>query len=324
VLKGSLQRSNDRLRITAQLIDAITGHHLWAENYDRNLTDIFALQDEIAMKIMAELQLELTVEEIGTLSATRTKNIRAYEKYLIGYEHLLRRTEGDSQQAKKLAQEAISLDPEYGAAYQLLAKTYLDDVWYYKTKSAAKSLETAEDLIQKSIDLSGNDATAHHLLGSVYYLRRQYDKAVSECRKAVDMSPNSAESNYKYAHALRYAGRFDEAINFFNKAIRLNPITPMTYLNNIAWAYAFSEQYEKAISIWNKAIERNPDYFFAYLGLTMVYQLSGNELKAREAAAEVMRLKPKLTVSKIAKGPATKNWDRERGLEALRKAGIPE
>ncbi len=139
----------------------------------------------------------------------------------------------------------------------------MDDVWNYKTKSAAASLETAENLIQKSIDLAGNDATAHCLLGSVYYLKRKYDEAVSECRKARDISPNSTESNNWYAHALRYAGRFDEAITYFKKAIRLNPITPMTYLNNIAWAYAFSEQYEKVISIWNKAIERNPDYFFA-------------------------------------------------------------
>ena len=324
LLEGSLQRSDDRLRITVQLIDAIKGYNLWAENYDRNLKDIFALQDEIAMKIMAELQLKITVEEIGRLSATRTKNIRAYEKYLMGYEHYFRRTEEDSQQARKYAQEAISIDPEYGAAYQLLAYSYLDDVWYYRTKSAAASLETAENLIQKSIDLSGNDATAHRLLGSVFYLRRNYDEAVSECRKALDMSPNSAESNYWYAHALRYAGRFDEAITYFKKAIRLNPITPMTYLNNIAWAYAFSEQYATAISIWNKAIERNPDYFFAYLGLTYSYQLSGNEVKAREAAAEVMRLKPNLTVSKIEKGPATRNYDRKRGLEALRQAGIPK
>jgi adenylate cyclase len=324
VLKGSLQRSNDRVRITVQLIDATTGHHLWAENYDRSLIDIFALQDEIAMQIMAGLQLELTVEELGNLSTTKTKNIRAYEKFLMGSEHIMRRTVGDSQQAKKLAQEAISLDPEYSVAYLLLARAYLDDVWYYKTESVAKTLDTVEHLIKKSIDLSGQDATSHHLLGTVYYLRKQYDKAVTECRKAVDLSPNSADANYWYGHALRYAGRFEEAIIFFKKAIRLNPITPMNYINNLAWAYAYSEQYEKAIPIWNKAIERNPDYFFAYLGLTMVYQLSGNELKAREAAAEVMRLKPKLTVSMIAKGPATKNFDRERGLEALRKAGIPE
>jgi adenylate cyclase len=323
VLEGSVQRSNEQVRITAQLIDAIAGHHIWAENYDRQIKDIFALQDDIAMKIMAALQVKLTVEELGGLSAIKTKNIKAYEKFLKGYEHFWRRTEGDSQQARKLAQVAISLDPEYGAAYILLARTYLDDVWYYRTKSA-ESLETVEHLVQKSIELSDQDTTAHQILGSVYYLRRQYDKAIEECQKAIALSPNSAEANYFYGTALRWAGRFDEAIPAFKKAIRLNPVTPLNYINNLAWVYAFSEQYEEAISTWNSAIKRNPDYFFAYLGLTLVYQLSGNEVKAREAAAEVMRLKPNLTISKLAKGPATKNVDRKRMLEEMRKAGIPE
>ncbi len=324
VLEGSVQRSNDQVRITAQLIDAIAGHHIWAEKYDRQIKDIFAMQDDIAMKIMAELQVKLTVKELGRLSATKTKNLKAYEKFLMGSEHFWRRTEGDSQQARKLAQEAISLDPEYGAAYQLLARTHMDDVWFYRTKSADKSLETAEHLIQKSIELSGQDSTTHQLLGSVYYIRRQYDKAIAECQKAVALSPNSAEANLFYGAALRWAGRFDEAIPVFKKAIRLNPVTPLNYLNHLAWVYAFSEQYEKAILLWNRTIERNPDYFFAYLGLTLVYQWSDNELKAREAAAEVMRLKPNLTVSKMAKGPATKNIDKKRILEAYRKAGIPE
>ncbi len=324
VLEGSVQRSNDKVRITAQLIDAIAGHHVWAENYDRQIKDIFALQDDIAMKIMAAMQVKLTVKEWGRLSAIKTKNLKAYEKYLMAYEHLWRRTEADSQQAKILAQEAISLDPEYGAAYQLLARTHTDDVWYYRTKSAAKSLETAEQLVQKSTDLSGPDSDTHQILGMVYYLRRQYDKAIAECQKAVVLSPNSAEANFRYGQALRYAGRFDEAIPIIEKAIRLNPFTPMVYINNLAWVYAFSEQYEKAISLWDSAIKRNPDYFFAYLGLTLVYQLTGNEAKAREAASEVMRLKPNLTVSRLAKGPATKNIDRKRMSEAFRKAGIPE
>jgi adenylate cyclase len=323
VLEGSVQRSNDQVRITAQLIDAIAGHHIWAENYDRQIKDIFALQDGIAMKIMAELQVKLTVQELGRLSAIKTKNIKAYEKYLMGHEHFWRRTEGDSQQARSLAQEAISLDPEYGAAYQLLARTYLDDVWYYRVKSATKSLDTAEQLALKSIELSGENSTAHEIFCSVYYLRRQYDQAITECQKAIDLSPNSAEANYRYGHALRWAGRFDESITFIKKAIRLNPVTPMNYIQNLAWSYAYLEKHEKAISLWNKCIERNPDYFFAWLGLTMSYQLTGNEVKAREAAAEVMRLKPNLTISKIKKGPATRGWDRERGQEALRKAGIP-
>jgi adenylate cyclase len=324
VLEGSVQRSNDQVRITAQLIDAIAGHHIWAENYDRKITDIFALQDDIAMQIMAALQVNLTIKELGRLSAINTKNIKAYEKYLMGYEYFWRRTEGDSQQAKKLAQEAINLDPEYSAAYQLLAKTHLDDVWFYRTKSAAKSLKKAEYLVQKSIDLSGPDSTSHEILCMVYYLRRQYDKAVAEGQRAIDLSPNSAEAIFRYAHSLRFAGRFDEAIPLFKKAIRLNPVTPLPYLNNLAWAYGFSGQYEKAISTWNSAIKRNPDYFFAYLGLALVYQLSGDEVKAREAAAEVMRLKPNLTVSKLEKGPATKGMDRKRLMEAFRKAGIPD
>ena len=155
-------------------------------------------------------------------------------------------------------------------------------------------------------------------------LRRQYDKAIAEGQKAIDLSPNSAEAIFRYAHALRFAGRFDEAIPLFKKAIRLNPITPLNYINNLAWAYMFNGQYEKAIPLFNSAIERNPDYFFAYLGLTLLYQLSGNEVKAREAAAEVMRLKPNLTVSKMEKGPVTKGMDRKRLMEALRKAGIPD
>ena len=324
VLEGSVQRSKDQVRITAQLIDAIGGHHIWAENYDRQIKDIFALQDDIAMQIMAALQVKLTVKEWGRLSAIKSKNIKAYEKFLMGHEHLARRTDEDSQQAKKLAQEAISLDPGYGAAYQLLARTHVDDVWYYRTKSAAKSLRTAEQLVQKAVELSGPDSDTHQILGMVYYLRRQYDEAIAECQKGVALNPNSAEANFRYGHALRYAGRFDEAIPVIKKAIRLNPITPMAYINNLGWAYGLSGQYEKAISTWNSAIKRNPDYFFAYLGLALVHQLSGNEVKAREAAAEVMRLKPNLTISKLAKGPATKSIDRKRMLDELRKAGIPE
>lgn len=324
VMEGSVQRSGGQVRITAQLIDALTGRHLWAENYDRHLSDIFALQDEIAMKIMAALQVELTLEELGNLSATKTDIIKAYEKFLLGSEHIMRRTGGDSEQARKLAQEAIALDPDYSGAYQLLARTYLDDVWYYKTKSVAKTLDKVEQLTRQSIELTGEDAITHYLLSQVYFLRRHYDKALVEGRKAIDLSPSSANANFSYGRTLRFAGRFDEAIFFFNKAIRLNPITPLNYQNNLAWAYLFAEQYEKAIIIWNKTLKRNPDYLFPYMGLALVYQLSGNEFEAREAVSEVMRLKPDLTITKIKKGPATKNIDRERMLEAYRKAGIPE
>jgi len=327
VLEGSIQRSDDRVRITVQLIDATTGHHLWAENYDRKLKDIFALQDEIAMKIMAELQVKLTRADMGRFSSIKTTNLKAYEKLLKGTEHLSRRTEGDVLEARRLAQEAIDLDPEYGAAYLLLGWTHLDDIWFNRTKDRAKSLQTAEHLTQKAIKSSGQDATTHRLLGCVFMLRGQYEKAIVEAQKAVELSPNSANSNFVYGMVLGSAERYNEAIPVFKKAIRLNPVTPISYLNNLAWAYMYTEQYEKAIPLWQRAIERNPDYLFAYQGLTVAYQLSGDETKAHEAAAEVLRIKPTFSISmtEIAKRTDFKNKKiRERILEAYRKAGLPE
>ena len=325
VLEGSVQRSGDRVRITAQLIDAIKGRHLWADSYDRKIDDLFIIQDEIAMKIMAALQVKLSAAELGKLYSTKTKNIKAYEKYLESYEYFWRRTEGDSLQARKLAEEAVSLDPGYGAPYVVQALTYLDDVWFYRTKSPIKSLQTAEQLIQKAIELSGNDASTHQALGMLYILSRNYDKAIVECQKAIELSPNSAESFHYYGLALRFAGRFNEAISNLKKAIRLNPVTPIYYLNVLAWAYLYDKQYEQAKLLWKKILERNPDHLFSYLGLTAAYQLSGNETSARESAQEVLRLKPNMAISILEKGPATNNIDRRKRIfEAMRIAGIPE
>jgi adenylate cyclase len=326
VLEGSVQRSDDRVRITVQLIDATAGHHLWAENYDREVKDIFALQDEIAMKIMAAMQVELGEADWGRFSSIKTTNLKAYEKYLKGNEHLYRRTTADTLEAGRLAQEAIALDPEYGGAYTLLAHIHLDDVWFNRTKDRAKSIKTAEQLALKAIDLSGQDTITHRLLGMVFLLRNEYEKAIIEAQKAIELSPNSAVDHFFMGMVLRFTGRYDEAILYLEKAIRLNPRTPLMYLNNLAFAYAFSEQYENAIPLWNKAIKRNPDYLFAYCGLTYAYQMSGNETKAREAAAEVLRIKPNFSVDQDAgKVNPFKDADlKKRWLEALRKAGLPD
>jgi len=326
VLEGSVQRSGERVRITVQLIDATNGHHLWAENYDRKLMDIFALQDEIAMKIMAELQVEIAEADWGRYSSIKTTNLKAYEKYLKGNEHLYRRTTADTLEARRLAQEASALDPEYGGAYTLLAHTHLDDVWFNRTKDRDKSINTAEQLTLKAIDLSGQDTITHRLLSMVFLLRNQYDKALIEAQKAIELSPNSAVDHFYMGMVLRFTGRYDEAIIYLEKAIRINPVTPIMYLNNLAFAYAFSGQYEKAIPLWNRAIEHNPDYLFAYCGLTFAYQMSGNESKAREAAAQVLRIKPNYSVERDAgKANPFKDADiRKRFLDAQRKAGLPD
>ena len=325
VLEGSVQRSDDRVRITAQLIDAIAGHHIWADSYDRKIDDIFSLQDEIAMKIMAELQVKISVADMGRLSLIKTANIKAYEKFLKAWEYYWRRTEADIQQARQLAQQTIRLDPEYGDAYLLLGWTYLDDIWFYRTKSRAKSLETAEQFAHKAISLSADEAAGHRLLASIYMLRKKYEKAIDESQKSVDLAPSSATANFVFGMVLRNAGRYDDAIPFLEKAIRLEPITPVNFLSNLALAYVYSGQYEKALPLWNKATEKNPDYLFAYLGLTLAHQLLGNRDRARECAAEVLRIKPTFTLEKLQKNiPAMNETDRARIMNAYREAGIPE
>ena len=325
VLEGSVQRSNDRLRITVQLIDAIAGHHIWSEKYDRQIKDIFALQDDIAMKIMAEMQVKISVADMGRLSLIKTTNIKAYEKLLKAWEHFRRRTEGDILQVRNLAQEAIELDPKYGDAYLMLGWTHLDDIWFYRTKSRDKSMEAAEKYAQKAISLSADEAAGHRLLASIYMLRNDFENAIAESQKSVELTPNSAVANFISGMVLRNAGRYEDAIPFLEKAIRLDPFTPVNFLNNLAWAYTSLAQYEKALPLWNKAIEKNPDYLFAYEGLTVVHQLLGNRNRARECAKEVLRIKPTITISKLQKNITAKNeTDRALILNAYREAGIPE
>jgi adenylate cyclase len=325
VLEGSVQRSNDRLRITVQLIDAIAGHHIWSEKYDRQIKDIFALQDDIAMKIMAEMQVKISVADMGRLSLIETTNIKAYEKLLKAWEHYYRRNEGDTLQTKKLTQEAIELDPEYGDAYLMLGWTNLDDIFFYRTKSPEKSLETAEKFARKAISLSADEAATHRLIAFIYMMRKDYENAIAEGQKSVDLAPNSAVANFVFGRVLRGAGRYNDAIPFLEKAIRLEPITPVNFLNNLAWAHFSLSQYEKAIPLWNKAIEKNPDYLFAYDGLTLAHQLLGNRERARECSAEVLRIKPTITIAKLPTCLTVKNEsDRARFNDAYREAGIPE
>ena len=187
--------SNDSLRITVQLIDALTGQHIWAENYDRKLKDIFALQDEIAMKIMAELQVNIAYESLGRSSPIQTKNLKAYEKFLKGVERYFRRTEEDILYVRKIFKEAIALDPEYGAAYVMLGHTHLDDIWYHRTNDRAKSLQTAEQyeeaipLWNKTIELNRDYLFAYIGLTGAYQMSGDEIKAHESATEVLRIKP---------------------------------------------------------------------------------------------------------------------------------------
>ncbi len=324
ILEGSLQRSGERLRINAQLINATSGHHVWAENYDRKLDDIFSVQDEICKNIMVALQVELTEGEMARINAD-TVSIRAYEKYLKALEHYYRRTKEDSFIAQQLLQEAIALDSEYAGSYIWLGWTYLDDIWLGMTKTPSESINKAEEMVQKAAAIEGFLARENSLLCGIYLMKKDLDKAIASAEKAVKQSPNNSGIYVMLGMALRTNGQYEEAISSFKKALQLNPYKPIARLNNLAMAYLYSEQYEKAISIWKETIERNPDYLFAYMGLVSAYWLTGLEDQARQAAKHVLRINPKFSVGYWEKRSALKDKAlAKKRFDAWRKAGLPE
>ena len=325
VLEGSVKRFGDRIRINAQLIDAATGHHLWAERYDRAMKDLFALQDEITMKIQIALRIKLTDGAGARQRAKGTDNLEAYEKNLQAREYFLHGTKEDNVLARQMGEEAIALDPKYAYAYIYPGWTHARDAWLGWSKSPKKSIQKAFEFAQKTLALDDSIAATHNLLAFIYLMKSQYEKAITESEKAIALSPYSAGPRAHLGIVLQYAGRPEEAIAPLKKAIRLNPIPPSYYLATLGQAYRLTGRYEQAVGAYKKALDLEPDHHLAQVGLTITYSLSGREDKARAQAAEVLRVQPKFSIGRFAKNLAFKDQtETERVMDALRKAGLPE
>jgi TolB-like protein/class 3 adenylate cyclase len=219
VLEGSVQKAGDRLRVNAQLIDALKGHHLWAERYDRELKDLFKLQDEITMKILSALELKLTR---GVSYGYQTDNFDAWSQYTRGFSLLNRRTVEDNLKARKHFEQAVNLDPDYAWAWISLARTYTIEVSMGWSKSPGESIKRSFELAQKTAALGENQGALHILKNRIYKLRGKYDKAIAEGEKAVALDPNSARAHIFLAETLHYGGRPEEAIVHAKKAMRLD------------------------------------------------------------------------------------------------------
>jgi adenylate cyclase len=322
VLEGSVQKSGDRVRITAQLIDALSGHHLWAERYDRDLKDIFALQDEITMKVITALQVELTAGEMVGMIAKGTKNIDAFIKYLQAYELIDSGSKEGNARARKILEEAIALDPEYSRLYMGLAMTHTYAVWYGTTEFPDQSLARAFEFVQKAISLDNSNAAIYTVLAVVYAMKKQYDKAIAECERAVSLDPNSAENIMRSGMVLNWAGRAEEAIPYLQNAIRVNPLPPAIYFLQLANSYRDSGQYEKAIEASKKALQREPNTQFAYIHMAVSYIRLGQEKEARAAATEILRINPKFSLERYAKMLPFPQPIADLVINDLRKAGL--
>jgi adenylate cyclase len=328
VLEGSVQRSGDRVRITAQLIDALKGHHLWAENYDREFGDIFTLQDDITQNVTLALKVKLTEGEQARIRREHMGNAEAYDYWLRGLETYRSFTKENNDQARKLWEKAMELDPSNEWFWQQIGWTYYRDARFGWTNTPVRSLARAEELALKTLAVDDSNAEAYCLLSVVYMARREHDKAVAYGEKALALAPNYADVQATIAIPLMYSGRAEEAIELVQNAMRLSPYYPAWYLPVLGIAYRFTGQYEEAIDALESWRARaNPRSALPHLFLAIFYVEAGRGEEAQVSVAEVLKRNPKASISGYLKAktfPYKDQADIDKVVDSLRKAGMPE
>lgn len=322
VLEGGVRRSENQVRITAQLIDATQGQHLWSERYDRPLQDIFALQDEVIRKIVTSLELKLTVGEQLNLTRFPTNDMAAYDYFLRGTENYYRFRQETNAEARQLFTRALEHDPQYTAAYALIGYTYWTD-WYSQWTPDPKALERAFQAAQKAMTLDDSLSAAHQIASIVYLWQRRYEQAFVEAERAVAANPNEATAYWTKGFVLNFIQKYQEALQAVETAIRLNPHSPPYYLLELGKAYRFLGQPEKAIIAQKAALARNPTFLPARLQLAGVYSELGQEKEAEAEVTQIMQLSPNFSLATHQQSvPYKEPSVLERYIDSLRKAGL--
>jgi adenylate cyclase len=325
ILEGSVRKAGERIRITAQLIDATEDRHLWAERYDCLLTDIFAMQDEIRQKIALALKVELTLEEHERFRRAPTTNLEAYDFYLRGGESFFRALfeakKEANERARQMSEKALELDPQYAGAYALLSQTYFLDWLYVWKQDRAHSLERVFTMAQRATALDDSLPLPHRILGQAYLWTKHHDQAIAEAERAIALDPNDADGYWTLGSILLLAERSEEAIGLIEKAIRLNPRSPVLYLHSLGQAYRVAGRYEEALVPLKKVLTLNPNFVSSHAVLAACYAELGRE-EARAEVAEILQLTPTWSLEILRQLPYKNPADLERLLAALRKAGL--
>jgi adenylate cyclase len=333
ILEGSARKTADRVRINVQLVDASTGNQVWTQRYDRQLHDIFALQDEIVQSLVATLHLQLTVLQRGWFLPQRTKNLEAYDYFLRGFESLLSPTADGLAKGRKMFEKSLELDPGYADAYGALALSYfLGSIWQFDTDPGV--LDRAAEVVEKAIALDDSEASAYAVRGWIEGIKSQHDRAVADGKRAVSLDPNSAFAwialaDINDAECVFPAGiappdwgtsKPEEVLAYAQKAIRLDPRHPEKYSMPEGVAYNGLGRYAEAVDALKRSDQNNPR---VHVNLVYAYSELGREQDARAEAAEVLRLSPQFSLEGVEKIPG--NWQGplgQRYLSDLRKAGL--
>jgi adenylate cyclase len=325
VLEGSIQKAGQRVRITAQLIDALKGHHIWSERYDREMKQLLTLQDRIALEILKALDVKLIRGEQPNFGLKNTDNLEAYIKMMQFRQVFMQWNKESNIQARQLAEEVIRLDPRWYAGYNLLALVNELDVWLGMSKSPKESLMKAIELDQKALSLDDSNARVLAHLGYLYVQVREHEKGLAAGGRAIEIAPNLADAYATYAQMLNYSGRAEEAVAFIEKAFRLNPFPPIFYFTHAAHTYRLIGRYEDAARKCQECLARWPNAIIAQVALACNYAAWGHDEEARAAAQGVLRIDPKFSAQRYARAfPYKDPAQSARVLELMRKAGLPD
>jgi adenylate cyclase len=329
VLEGAVQTSGDQVRITAQLIDALSGNHLWAERYDRSMTELFALQDEITDRIVVALRIKLTEGEEARVHRKHTHSLEAWNLLSRGMEHLYRANKTDNATGRQLFEKAIEVDRGYALAYALLAWTHWHDAFHHGwSENQELSLERASFLAEKARALDDALPDVYALQGTIHLLRREYDEAIEAGEKAVAYNPNHATNMAILAMILHNGGRPEEAIRTYKTAMRLSPYYPAWFLEDLGFTYLAAKRPDEALVAFEKFLDRKPAAIHAahsHLGRALAHHALGQDDEARAEVAKAVEADAEISLTHFGQHSLSK--DRagvESGLATLRRLGLPE
>ena len=330
VLEGSVRKEGDRVRITAQLIDAVKGYHVWSERYDRDMKDILALQEDIMANILLEMRIKLIEGEQVRYWTKKGYTVKYWETVQkLKWEGNKYTPEG-TQMAKQLANDLIEMDPNYATGYYFVGWFHMEDLLLGRSKSPPKSMQLALEYARKASQLNEDLGPIRNIFGWSHLINRQYDLAIAEMEKWVALEPNGAGAHQHLGMVLHLSGRRDEAIRHLELALRLNPRPYSITYSWLGAAYAGVIAYgpkdpKKAIEMLKKAIEINPNDGFAHATLALIYSYQDHMEEARSHAAELLRINPKTSLKVLARNDLFKDKQSLKPtLELFRKAGIPE
>ena len=328
VLEGSVRKASGKVRITGQLIDAVTGAHLWADRFERDLTDVFALQDEVTLAVVSAIEPKMLQTEIAMATRRRPENLTAYDFYLRAMPQYYLATREGMAEAIRLAHRALELDPGFASAAILAGICHLLNVVWGFSNDPQFDRKEAVRLVRLALSIDdGDPETLARASQTLAHMVGDSEGAIEMADRAVALNPNSWITWTNRGEVYRVAGLPEEAIRSFERAIRVSPVDPRLYMTLIGIGLALIElrRFDEAIVAGKKALRQNPSFVATYRCLASAFAHLGRDAEAREAAARLLEVDPAFTISAwIARGSAGGQSNAKLLIEGLRKAGLPE